>query len=296
MDKYGNKYKVYIKDNEEHFEVWYEGDLVRNYIAPFTQTLCDYIELTEEEMKMVISMISTALSKHCPAKEKETIFKRLCSICPAYLFLEEEMTQFIHTYSWYETDTEILDNYHSMKSYFANAIYGDDIEEITINHQLNIGVESIDSEICTVLYPNSVTQVLVFLFIQMLSSNVNFKVCKRCLKIFPCHRNKHIAYCDRYDTSLQQTCRETGLQYSGQETYIDKNVADLRTNAIRLFNSAYSKQRRKIKSGSISKDDFKIWSATARQKRDYCIEFKLSLDEFEKWLKENENNYEYEIE
>ena len=292
--KCGNKYKVYIKGNEEHFEVWYEGKLSKNYIAPFTQTLCDYVELTEEEMKEIISMVSTALSNHCPTKEKKAIFKKICKICPAYLFQDEEMTQFIHTYSWYETDAEILDNYNSMKSYFANAIYGDDVGKITINHHLDIGVENIDGEICTVLYPTSVTQVLVFLFIQMLSSNVSFKVCKRCLKIFPCHRNKHIAYCDRYDTSLQKTCREIGLQYSGQDTHIDKKVADLRTAAIRLFNSAYSKQRRKIKSDTISKDDFKIWSAAARQKRDDCIEFKISLDEFEKWLIENEDNYEVE--
>ena len=84
------------------------------------------------------------------------------------------------------------------------------------------------------------------------------------------------------------------MQYSGQDTHIDKKVADLRTAAIRLFNSAYSKQRRKIKSDTISKDDFKIWSAAARQKRDDCIDFKISLDEFEKWLKENEDNYEVE--
>ena len=46
--KCGNKYKVYIKGNEEHFEVWYEGKLSKNYIAPFTQTLCDYVVVSQK--------------------------------------------------------------------------------------------------------------------------------------------------------------------------------------------------------------------------------------------------------
>ena len=85
-----------------------------------------------------------------------------------------------------------------------------------------------------------------------------------------------------------------GLNYTEHDSYIDKNTAKTRDSLLKIFDSAYSKQRRKLKAKLIDKNDFKIWSAKARKMRDRCINFEVSFDDFVQWLEENEDNYQEE--
>ena len=151
--------------------------------------------------------------------------------------------------------------------YIYNSIQGkeESIDTPIIDRTLDIGIENIDGLLCKVLYPKNIGDILYFLM--------------------------YYKFCDRYDSLLKQTCREMGLDYSEHDTYIDKNTAKTRVSLLKIFDSAYSKQRRKLKAKLIDKNDFKIWSAKARKMRDRCINFEVSFDDFVQWLEENEDNY-----
>ena len=157
--------------------------------------------------------------------------------------------------------------------YIYNSIEGkeENIDTPVIDRTLDTRIENIDGVLCKVLYPKNIGDILYFLMYYLIGKDISYKVCKRCEKPFPCFINKHTKFCDRYDSVLKQTCWKMGLNYSEHDTYIDKTTAKTRNSLLKIFYSAYSKQRRKLKSKLIDKNDFKIWSAKARKMREISI-------------------------
>ena len=312
-------YKFYIRDNKESFEIWKDGNLSEQKESYVTYSLCDFVTNHEADFTDIFFWIrqnydyirSLVEHKGDPRYEPHPCPHSLMSFGNIFWFyydsidylFENDLLESYDKNTWItygysetkETGTIIeIENLFSLAHrYVFDMIDGkeDSMDTPVINRTLDIGIENIDGLLCKVLYPKNIGDILYFLMYYLIGKDISYKVCKRCEKPFPCFINKHTKFCDRYDSLLKQTCREMGLDYSEHDTYIDKNTAKTRVSLLKIFDSAYSKQRRKLKAKLIDKNDFKIWSAKARKMRDRCINFEVSFDDFVQWLEENEDNY-----
>ena len=317
-----NKYKFYIRDNKEYFEIWEDETLLDHRENYATYSLCDLVSNRETEYTDIFFWIkqnynyirSLVEHKGNPRYEPHACPHSLMSFGNIFWFyyysidylFENNLLETYDKNTWItygyaetkETGTIIeIENLYSLAHrYIYNAIEGKQemIDSPVITHTLDVGIEIIDGVLCKVLYPKNICDILYFLVYHLIDHDISYKICKRCLKPFPCFINKHTKFCDRYDSLLKQTCRGNGLDYSEHDTYIDRNTAKTRDSLLKIFDSAYSKQRRKLKAKLIDKDDFKRWSAKARKMRDRCINFEVSFDDFVQWLEENEDNYQEE--
>lgn len=318
-----NKYKFYIRDNKEYFEIWKDGCLSEQRESYVTYSLCDFITNHETVFTDIFYWIKQnydyikSLVEHKgdqqyephPCPHSLMSFGNIfwfyynsidCLFENGSLDSYDENTWIIYGYDEIEksgTIAEIENMFTLAHRYIYNSIQGkeESIDTPVIAWTLDTGIENIDGVLCKVLYPNNIGDILYFLMYYLIGKDISYKVCKRCEKPFPCFINKHTKFCDRYDSVLKQTCRDMGLNYSEHDTYIDKKTAKTRDSLLKIFDSAYSKQRRKLKAKLIDKNDFKIWSAKARKMRDRCINFEVSFDDFVQWLEENEDNYSEEI-
>ena len=55
----------------------------------------------------------------------------------------------------------------------------------------------------------------------------------------------------------------------------------------KVFRREYKKRFAWIRAGRITKDEFYAWSERAREQRDECDTGKVTLEEFEVWLKQS---------
>ena len=317
-----NKYKFYIKDNKEYFEIWKDNELFEQKESYVTYALCDFITNHENDFTDIFFWVKQNYDYISSLVEHKGDLQYEPHPCPHSLMSFGNAFWFYHdaidclfednsledfsgnswiTYGYDEiaksgTIREIESLFSLARKYIYNFIEEkeDNIDTAVINRTLDIGIENIDGVLCKVLYPKNIGDILYFLMYYLIGQDISYKVCKRCEKPFPCFINKHTKFCDRYDSVLKQTCREMGLNYTEHDSYIDKNTAKTRDSLLKIFDSAYSKQRRKLKAKLIDKNDFKIWSAKARKMRDRCINFEISFDDFVQWLEENEDNYQEE--
>ena len=317
-----NKYKFYIKDNKEYFEIWKDNELFEQKKSYVTYALCDFITNHENDFTDIFFWVKqnydyiSSLVEHKGDLQYEPhpCPHSLMSFGNAFWFyhdaidclFEDNSLEDFSGNSWIRygydeivksgTIREIESLFSLAHEYIYHSIdnNGESIDTPSINRILDVGIENIDGVLCKVLYPKNIGDILYFLMYYLIGQDISYKVCKRCEKPFPCFINKHTKFCDRYDSVLKQTCREMGLKYTEHDTYIDKNTAKTRDSLLKIFDSAYSKQRRKLKAKLIDKNDFKIWSSRARKMRDRCINFEISFDNFVQWLEENEDNYQEE--
>lgn len=158
--------------------------------------------------------------------------------------------------------------------------------------RLCTNIENIDGKICKVIYPDSISDILFFLFYETVDKNIIFKKCKRCERMFPIYYHRNIQFCERTDKHIGKTCR----QIKGDYDYIkyDPNYDSNKQMIISIFCRAYRRQRRRVDHDSLTVVKFKIWSKKARKQRDLCLNGKITIQEFEKWIIDNDRNYDEE--
>jgi len=127
---------------------------------------------------------------------------------------------------------------------------------------------------------NNLRDMLYLEFTKILEAGLEFQKCKRCGRYFIVKGKYHGAYCDRIAKGESRTCQ----QLAAQETYLNKLRVNDGKNALSIYQKYYKRYFARIKAGSLKRDKFKQWQYEAVQKRDACLEGKLSLEELEVWL------------
>jgi len=146
---------------------------------------------------------------------------------------------------------------------------------------LSIGYEQVEANIFTeVLYPKSVEDIVEFFVREILRRELRFRRCKSCGKYFALTGYSNTEYCDRLFGDSDKTCKEAGAV----RLYRTKIIADPK---IQAYNRAYKKRFAWIKYKKISKEAFYEWSERARAVRDRCLAGEITLEQLEKWLREN---------
>ena len=315
-----NIYKVYIKDNEEHFQIWdNKGEnLIAEYHDFFPRALCDYVYLKEEFVGLIGNLIGSAyhyMESVSNGKITEVFYphKEIMKYSRLYMFIQDIKecwfnegynNEYLNS-SWFDypianredyTQPEInlilIEEYRMIKSYFSAIMSGEVPKDIEWERSIVTKLENVDGRMCQVLYPKHTSDVIYYLFSEMSKRDILFKKCKRCKKLFPCYYHKNVQFCERLDESRNETCRQIKFSHLGGVN--DMADDDTRQIVLDIYEKAYKRQRGRVDYGSLDKTKFKIWSKKARKQRDLCLKEAISIREFEEWIKENDWNYEEE--
>ena len=143
----------------------------------------------------------------------------------------------------------------------------------------SLSFEAVDDKIFTdVLYPDSIYGLIDFHLRECVKRETRLRVCKNCGKYFAIQGRSNAEYCDCVFDEKGRTCKEIGAFRVWEKS---KSTDE----AFKIFRREYKKRFAWIKAGRITKGEFYDWSERAREKRDECDTGKLTLEEFEVWLK-----------
>ncbi len=315
-----NVYKVFIKDNMEYFQIWdsNEEKLISEYHDFFPRALCDYVYMNEEFISFVGNLIGSAyhyMEYVTEGKIKDVIHphREIMKYGSFYVFIQDQKESWFNegynseylNSTWFdypivkrqddqqpEINRILLEEYKKIKLYFFKILNGEIPKDIEWERTITTKLENIDGKMCQVLYPKHTSDVVYFLFCEMSKKDILFKKCKRCEKIFPCYYHKNVQFCERLDTSRNETCRQIKFSHLGDVN--DMADDDTRQIVLDIYEKAYKRQRGRVDYGTLDKAKFKVWSKKARKRRDLCLKERLSIREFEDWIKENDWNYDEE--
>jgi len=127
---------------------------------------------------------------------------------------------------------------------------------------------------------NNLRDMLYLEFTKILEAGIEFQKCKRCGRYFIVKGNYHGVYCDRIAKGESRSCQ----QLAAQATYLNKLRDNDGKNALSIYQKYYKRYFARVKAGSLKRNKFKQWQYEAVQKRDACLEGKLSLEELTDWL------------
>ena len=96
-------YKVYIINNEEHFEIWNDSltVLITSYSTTFTYTLCDYASLSKKDIEHSSEIIKKIIYEK---KNKKALLSELVDISKIYLFLQDQEQHILKSWKKYPDD------------------------------------------------------------------------------------------------------------------------------------------------------------------------------------------------
>ncbi|MBQ9270159.1 MAG: hypothetical protein IJ206_11715 [Oscillospiraceae bacterium] len=116
-----------------------------------------------------------------------------------------------------------------------------------------------------------------FMLNRYLDSNLEFRTCKYCGRLFGAKRGSKGEYCDRKIAGSTKTCKQAGSLRLYEQRRMEEP-------AVKAYKKAYKTHNARIRYGLMTRAEFVKWSAKARLLRDQCLDGKLSLEEFQAWL------------
>lgn len=144
----------------------------------------------------------------------------------------------------------------------------------------SLSFEAVDDHAFTdVLYPDSIYGLIDFHLRECVKRETRLRVCKNCGRYFAIQGRSNAEYCDRVFDEKDRTCKDVGAI-----ALWTKNKSS--DEAFKLYRREYKKRFARIKAGKVLPEEVYAWGERAREKKAECEEGKVTLEEFEKWLKE----------
>lgn len=312
-----NEYKYYFYDNEEHFEIWRDNQLIDERIAPFGQSFFEVLSDHANKSYLIDSVITdlcfyyAQCARFFDNKEKGVLSDNLLPNLPGatnfYFFVWDVIKQYQENQidippdenTWladfreenHSLTNHFFENFAFAKNCFDTWAMGKKEINLTCSAApLNIRLEMKNNTAVEVLLPTSLADLIYYLVLKTNQlSNLNklwIIRCKRCNRIFANFKQgRTVVYCN-YKDRWGKSCRERVMDY------IDHwNKSDYEKKIQKIYIKYYDEQRRKQSRKEISKEDFAIWSKKARAVRDQCKKGEMKEEEFMNWLNKNRGNY-----
>ena len=194
-----NKYKFYIKDNKEYFEIWKDNELFEQKESYVTYALCDFITNHENDFTDIFFWVKqnydyiSSLVEHKGDLQYEPhpCPHSLMSFGNAFWFyhdaidclFEDNSLEDFSGNSWIRygydeivksgTIREIESLFSLAHEYIYHSIdnNGESIDTPSINRILDVGIENIDGVLCKVLYPKNIGDILYFLMYYLIGQD-----------------------------------------------------------------------------------------------------------------------------
>ena len=143
----------------------------------------------------------------------------------------------------------------------------------------SLSFEAVDDKTFTdVLHPDSIYGLIDFHLRECVKRETRLRVCKNCGKYFAIQGRSTAEYCDRVFDEKGRTCKDVGAI-----ALWTKNKSS--DEAFKLYRREYKKRFAWIKAGKVLPEEVYAWGEKAREKKAECEEGKITLEEFETWLK-----------
>ncbi len=84
-------------------------------------------------------------------------------------------------------------------------------------------------------------------------------------------------YCNRPITGSTRNCRQIWALRIYQSRQLENP-------AVTLFSKSYKTHNARVRYGTLTHEQFAVWSKEARAKRDECVSGRLSLEDLQEWL------------
>ena len=145
----------------------------------------------------------------------------------------------------------------------------------------SLSFEAVDDTAFTdVLYPDSIYGLIDFHLRECVKRETRLRVCKNCGRYFAIQGRSNAEYCDRVFDEKGRTCKDVG-----SIALWTKNKSS--DEAFKLYRREYKKRFAWIKAGKVLPEEVYAWGERAREKKAECEEGKITLEEFEAWLKQS---------
>lgn len=144
-----------------------------------------------------------------------------------------------------------------------------------------LSFEAVDDKTFTdVLYPNHIYGIIDFHLRECVKRETRLRVCKNCGRYFAIQGRSNAGYCGRVLDEKGRTCKDVGAI-----ALWTKNKST--DEAFKLYRREYKKRFAWIKAGKVLPEEVYAWGERAREKKAEYEEGKLTLEEFEAWLKQS---------
>lgn len=141
--------------------------------------------------------------------------------------------------------------------------------------------EPVGGDACApVLYADTVADMISFSLQICVERNITVRRCKNCGRYFAQTGRISAEYCDRAPLDGQTSCRAIGAFQQWTLKQADDPV-------FKAYRREYKRRFAWIKAGRISDGDFYAWSEQARAQKKRCDKGGITLEEFQRWLKES---------
>ena len=146
---------------------------------------------------------------------------------------------------------------------------------------LTMRFEPVGGDACApVLYADTVADMISFSLQTCVERNITVRRCKNCGRYFAQTGRVSAEYCDRAPLDGQTSCRAIGAFQQWTLKQADDPV-------FKAYRREYKRRFAWIKAGRISDGDFYAWSEQARAQKKRCDKGGITLEEFQRWLKES---------
>lgn len=131
-----------------------------------------------------------------------------------------------------------------------------------------------------VLYPNSICDLIDYSLRECVQREQRVRLCKNCGQYFALTGRGTAEYCDLTADDKGRTCKEMGAIHQ----WTKSKAGD---EAFKLYRREYKRRFAWIKAGKISSEELYVWGEIAREKKTECDEGKITIQEYQSWLRES---------
>lgn len=313
-----HNYRYYIKNDEEHYEIWNGDNLYRHESAPFGEGVFDLLGFHESQVNSIISFTrhyKYLAGEYFKRKQTGALQENIAPVfiygSNLFIFLYDVFEQYRdneldiapENNSWFDYDF-VKDGLLTKAEKFQTAIdlanefmiaWANDakIEKIQLKkleQSLTITFELRDDELVEVLHPNCVEDIIRYTlckaYFMITDKKMCVNTCRRCNRYFSTFKyGRSVQYCNhKNDTGY--TCKE-----EAEMSVVGRKKTDEEKQIRKLYLKVYNAQRRRWQKGEMTKDQLEAWSAKGREQRDLCKKGKISFKTFEKWLEDNRDRF-----
>ena len=209
-------YRYYIRDNEEHYEIWVGDQLYRHESAPFGEGVYDLLDFHESQLNSIISFTNHykyLAGEYFKRKQNGTIQENIAPVFDyqsnLFLFLYDVFEQYRDNEldvppeenSWFDFDfkqtdmTVKSDKFTSMIA-FAKELVGawstdqkiDNRKLRELMQRLSITFELRDDELVEVLHPTCIEDIVRYTlckaYFMITDKKMCVNICRRCNRYF----------------------------------------------------------------------------------------------------------------
>lgn len=313
-----HNYRYYIKNDEEHYEIWNGDNLYRHESAPFGEGVFDLLGFHESQVNSIISFTrhyKYLAGEYFKRKQTGALQENNAPVfiygSNLFIFLYDVFEQYRdneldiapENNSWFDYDF-VKDGLLTKAEKFQTAIdlanefmiaWANDakIEKIQLKkleQSLTITFELRDDELVEVLHPNCVEDIIRYTlckaYFMITDKKMCVNTCRRCNRYFSTFKyGRSVQYCNhKNDTGY--TCKE-----EAEMSVVGRKKTDEEKQIRKLYLKVYNAQRRRWQKGELTKDQLEAWSVKGREQRDLCKKGKISFKTFEKWLEDNRDRF-----